>query len=176
LTASALNSSVYCLLAIDTSLASIDYGSEMSTKSWPVHTLLQYERYTGINFRLRAIHKKSLTVQEPVSLSEIIDENEWERSLVYFRSMRVQISCTTRCPSFLASVLVSSYSSDGARQSTRELSRPELKALSREGEVQYVDTLRAPLDQLPVRYAVHVRSGDAPTDHQLSIFVEEVLF
>jgi len=31
---------VYCLLAIDTSLASIDYGSEMSTKSWPVQTSL----------------------------------------------------------------------------------------------------------------------------------------
>lgn len=46
---------------------------------------------------------------------------------------------------------------------------------SREGQVEYVDTLRAPLDQLPVRYAVHVRSDDTPTDHQLSIFVEEVL-
>lgn len=138
-------------------------------------TLLQYERYAGINFRLRAVRKESLTVQEPISLSETIEENEWKRSLVYFRAMRVHIFCTTRCPSFPASVLVSSYSSDGARQSTRELSKPEMKALSREGQVEYVDTLRAPLDQLPVRYAVHVRSDDTPTDHQLSIFVEEVL-
>ncbi|WP_329760008.1 GlcNAc-transferase family protein [Stenotrophomonas geniculata] len=138
-------------------------------------TLRQYERHTGINFRLQAVHKQSLTVQEPVLLSETFEENEWKRSLVYFRSMRVHISCTTRCPSFPASVLVSSYSSDGARQSTRELSKSELKFLSREGQVQYVDTLRVPLDQLPVRYSVHVRSGDALTDHQLSIFVEEVL-
>ncbi|MDV3470260.1 hypothetical protein RZA67_16210, partial [Stenotrophomonas sp. C3(2023)] len=40
LTASALNSSVYCLLAIDTSLVTIDYGSELSTKSWPVQAVL----------------------------------------------------------------------------------------------------------------------------------------
>ncbi|QNA96800.1 hypothetical protein G4G30_16825 [Stenotrophomonas maltophilia] len=138
-------------------------------------TLRQYERHTGINFRLRAVHKQSLTVQEPVRLSETIEENEWKRSLVYFRSMRVHISCATRCPSFPASVLVSSYSSDGVRQSTRELSKSELKSLSREGQVQYIDTLRAPLHQLPVRYSVHVRSDDALTDHQLSIFVEEVL-
>jgi hypothetical protein len=89
--------------------------------------------------------------------------------------MRVHIFCTTLCPSFPASVLVSSYSSDGATLLTRELSRLELKALSREGHVQYVDTLRAPLNQLPVRYAVHMRCADAPADHQLSIFVEEVL-
>lgn len=138
-------------------------------------TLLQYERYTGINFRLRAVHEESLAVQEPVSALETIEDNEWERNLVYFRSMRVHIFCTTRCPSFPASVLVSSYSSDGATLLTRELSRPELQALSREGQVQYVDTLRAPLNQLPVRYAVHMRCADAPADHQLSIFVEEVL-
>ncbi|MGG2102245.1 GlcNAc-transferase family protein [Stenotrophomonas sp. NRRL B-14846] len=138
-------------------------------------TVHQYERYAGISFRLRAVHKQSLSAHEPVSSPEIIDENEWERSLIYFRTMRVHITYTTRCSSFPGPVLVSSYSSDGVRRSTRELSRPELKALSREGQVQYVDTLRAPLNQLPVRYAVHMRCADAPADHQLSIFVEEVL-
>ncbi|WP_336331334.1 hypothetical protein, partial [Stenotrophomonas maltophilia group sp. Smal12] len=37
-TASARNSSVYCLLLpINTSVIAINYGNRMSTKGWPVH-------------------------------------------------------------------------------------------------------------------------------------------
>lgn len=85
-------------------------------------TLLQYERYTGINFRLRAVHEEYLTVREPMSVMETSNDDEWERNLLYFRSMRVHIFCTTRFSSFPASVLVSSYSLDGATLLTRALS------------------------------------------------------
>ncbi|SFR85340.1 Glycosyltransferase (GlcNAc) [Stenotrophomonas maltophilia] len=138
-------------------------------------TLRQYEQHTGISFRLRAVRKESLSLREPpASLSDATVEGEWEKSLIYFRSMRVHISCTDDRPSSPAAVLVSSHSADNATQSIRELSRPELEVLSKEGRVQYTDTLRVPLDRLPVRYDVHAR-GSAPTDHQFSIFVEEVL-
>ncbi|WP_336331331.1 hypothetical protein, partial [Stenotrophomonas maltophilia group sp. Smal12] len=49
-TASARNSSVYCLLLpINTSVIAINYGNRMSTKGWPVHAGCNNHRNSTIN-------------------------------------------------------------------------------------------------------------------------------
>ncbi len=129
-------------------------------------TLRQYERHTGSTFDFEQFTSNHLCKSQSACQRPLKRMNGSGVS-----STSAQCESTFPAPAALhfRPRCLSLYSSDGVRQSTRELSKSELKSLSREGQVQYFDTLRAPLDQLPVRYLVRAqrRCADGPSAFDL---------
>lgn len=148
-------------------LSAVSPATDTSVYGLGTHrTLLQYERYAGISFRLRGIRPEALSPHEPDLHPGDIEPAEWEKGLLCRRSILIRISSTDSIH-LPVNVLVSSHASDGSTLSLRELSTHELDTLCTSGQTEFIDNVEERPDNLPAHYSIHaearsVLKGNSP--------------
>lgn len=145
-------------------------------------SLQQYERYAGLSFLHRGVHKDATRPTEPDDSHFDTDERQWLDCLICHRTFRVHVRRQQEgkpAAGDVEALVLTAHAEDGTAVGQRELSPDDLQQLARTGEYSCIDRFSDSPSRLPVQYHLQIRSSSqhAPPLFQVAVQeIEEELF
>lgn len=137
--------------------------------------LRDYERYAGLSFSGRAVHRSALSFGEPDPSHVQLPDEDWEKDLIYRRNMEVTLTFRPTQEIVLHSADVISESSSGEQIFSRQLDEGEIARLCSGLTVTINQAFFATLEGLPAAFLLR-SSSDSELAHEFfSIAAQEIL-
>lgn len=152
-------------------------SSDLSTTPYGLggsRSLRDYERYAGLSFSRRAVHRSALSFGEPDPSHIQLPDEDWEKELIYKRNMEIALIFHPTQETALHSAEVIAESSSGEQIFSRQLDEEELIRLSSGLTVTINQPFFAVLEGLPAAFLLR-SSSDSELAHEFfSIAAREI--
>lgn len=140
-----------------------------------IRCLRDYERYAGLSFSGRAVHRSALSFGEPDPSHVQLPDEDWEKDLIYKRNMEVTLTFRPTQEIVLHSAEVIAESSSGEQIFSRQLDEEELLRLCSGLTVTIDQTFLATLEGLPAAFLLRSSSNSELAHEFFSIAALEIL-
>lgn len=137
-------------------------------------TLRDYERYAGLSFTHRGIHKSALVKTEPDDSLGSAPDADWQNELICKRTLRVVVSYEPSERLELDSVQVSMETECGDAIVIKDLSRQDIATLTATSTVELLHEHSSGPQHLPVAFVVEAITSHPDAQQFFSVAAQEI--
>jgi hypothetical protein len=137
-------------------------------------SLYHYERFAGLSFSHRGVHRDSLLPGEPDEAHVLLGTKDWESGLICRRMLRISVCLTLIDDIEVHGVEIMMQNHSGAESLVRRLTSTDILALVEQRALTFVRNFSTSPDQLPTKLLLNCRTNHAGAERFFSITADEV--
>ena len=138
-----------------------------------VRSLDHYERFAGLSFSRRAVHRSAMDMSEPDDAHVQLSEDQWERDLICKRLLHIRVSLSVPPYFEVDSIQIAMKCSSGHESVIRELTPIEVSSLIEKSAVELVHTVASAPGGLPVELLLRAKTNHSSAGQLFTITAVE---